>query len=40
MLIGAALAALVGGIFALPVLRLEGLYLALATLAFAPCSRS
>ena len=35
VLIGAALAALVGGIFALPVLRLEGLYLALATLAFA-----
>jgi len=35
ILIGAALAALVGGVFALPVLRLEGLYLALATLAFA-----
>jgi ABC-type branched-subunit amino acid transport system permease subunit len=35
VLIGAALAALVGGLFALPVLRLEGLYLALATLAFA-----
>lgn len=35
VLLGAALAALVGGLFALPVLRLEGLYLALATLAFA-----
>ncbi len=35
ILVGAALAALVGGVFALPVLRLEGLYLALATLAFA-----
>lgn len=35
ILIGAGLAALVGGLFALPVLRLDGLYLALATLAFA-----
>ena len=35
VLIGSALAALVGGVFALPVLRLDGLYLALATLAFA-----
>ncbi len=35
VVLGGALAALVGGIFALPVLRLAGLYLALATLAFA-----
>lgn len=35
MVIGGLVAALVGGLFALPVLRLDGLYLALATLAFA-----
>ena len=35
MLIGAALAALVGALLALPVLRLGGIFLALATLAFA-----
>lgn len=35
MVVGGLLAALVGGAFALPVLRLDGLYLALATLAFA-----
>jgi branched-subunit amino acid ABC-type transport system permease component len=34
-LIGSLLAALVGGLFALPLMRLGGLYLALATLAFA-----
>ncbi len=35
VLIGALLAALVGGLFSLPLMRLEGLYLTLATLAFA-----
>jgi branched-subunit amino acid ABC-type transport system permease component len=35
VLVGALLAALVGGLFALPLMRLDGLYLALATLAFA-----
>jgi branched-subunit amino acid ABC-type transport system permease component len=40
VVIGAALAALVGGVFALPVLRLGGLFLALATLAFAAMFQS
>ena len=35
ILIGVAVAALVGGLVALPVLRLSGIYLALATMAFA-----
>jgi branched-subunit amino acid ABC-type transport system permease component len=35
MLIGAVLAALVGALIALPVMRLEGIYLALGTVAFA-----
>lgn len=35
MVIGALLAAAIGFVFALPVLRLDGVYLALATLAFA-----
>jgi ABC-type branched-subunit amino acid transport system permease subunit len=35
VVVGALVAAVVGGLFALPLMRLEGLYLALATLAFA-----
>jgi branched-subunit amino acid ABC-type transport system permease component len=35
MVIGAAISAIVGGLLALPALRLGGIYLALATLAFA-----
>lgn len=35
MLLGTAVAALVGGLLALPLLRLDGVYLTLATLAFA-----
>jgi len=35
LLIGAALAAVVGALFALPVMRLQGIYLALGTIAFA-----
>ncbi len=35
MLIGAAIAAAVGAVLAIPVVRLDGVYLALATLAFA-----
>lgn len=35
ILLGAAVAAVAGGLLALPVLRLDGVYLALATLAFA-----
>jgi branched-subunit amino acid ABC-type transport system permease component len=35
MLIGAGLAALLGALIALPVMRLEGIYLSLATIAFA-----
>jgi ABC-type branched-subunit amino acid transport system permease subunit len=38
--IGGLVAALVGGLFALPVMRLGGLYLALATLAFAAMFQS
>jgi ABC-type branched-subunit amino acid transport system permease subunit len=38
--VGAALSAVVGGLFALPLMRLEGLYLALATLAFAAMFQS
>lgn len=39
-LVGALLAALVGALFALPLMRLGGLYLALATLAFAAMFQS
>jgi branched-subunit amino acid ABC-type transport system permease component len=39
-IVGAIVAAVVGGLFALPLMRLEGLYLALATLAFAAMFQS